>query len=256
MNPGDESAVLGVHPTGGLYPMIYTDTDGLFRTPRGTPVRLHYRELTNDWNVLYSALNEDEYGLRERYLGGLALDIGAHIGGVTVGLAIDNPELHVIAVEPVPDNARLLRWNVAENGLGDRVTVIEGATGRGEVPVQHGFRGSESALHHAFVGNSSLLVGNSSLLVGEGDYDTITYPGLTLGDLAYADVALLKIDNEGGEYDFLDDPLVSLCEVIVGEWHNVGGHVQGDTAALLGATHDVTFSGPVAGPGGFLAVRR
>ena len=231
---------------------MYAPAAAVFRTPRGNPATMHYRTDSSDWNTLYSALNEDEYGLAGYALTGLALDIGAHIGAVTVALALDNPDLHVIAVEPVPDNARLLRENVVLNGLKDRVTVIEGAAGSGEVTVWYGYRGSETAEHHAFIGNSSLAYDHG----GENEHDEITYQGVTLSDLADGDVALLKIDNEGGEYDFLADPAVSRCERIVGEWHNVRGHVQTDIASLLGATHVVTFSGPVGGPGGFLAVRR
>ena len=233
---------------------MYALAEAIFQTPRGQPARCRYRTDTSDWNTLYSALNEDEYQLRGVSLAGLALDIGAHIGAVTLGLAIDNPDLRVIAVEPVPDNARLLRENVALNGLDDRVMVIEGAAGRGTVTVWYGYRGTETAEHHAFIGNSSLAYDHGGSL----DHDEITYEGHTLSDLAPATVtvALLKIDNEGGEYDFLDDPAVSRCERIVGEWHNVRGHVQTDIASLLGATHVVTFSGPVGGPGGFTAVRR
>ena len=232
--------------------MPYAPAVAVFRTPRGNPATMHYRTDSSDWNTLYSALTEDEYGLRSRHLTGRALDIGAHIGGVAIGLAIDNPDLIVVAVEPVPDNARLLRLNVAANGLTDRVTVIEGAAGHGAVTVWYGYRGSETAEHHAFIGNSSLAYDHG----GANEHESVTYDGWALADLADSDVALLKIDNEGGEFDFLTDPAIARCAVIVGEWHNVRGHVQGDIATLLGATHDVTFSGPVGGPGGFLAVRR
>ena len=231
---------------------MYAPAAAVFRTPRGNPATMHYRTDSSDWNTLYSALNEDEYGLAGYVLTGLALDIGAHIGAVTVALALDNPDLRVIAVEPVPDNARLLRENVDANGLADRVTVIEGAAGSGTVTVWYGYRGSETAEHHTFIGNSSLAYDHG----GENEHEEITYQGVTLSDLAAGDVALLKIDNEGGEYDFLADPAVARCAVILGEWHNVRGHVQTDIASLLGATHVVTFSGPVGGPGGFVAVRR
>ena len=230
----------------------YPPAVATFLTPRGAPVTMHYRTNSSDWNTLYSALNEDEYGLRDRHLTGRALDIGAHIGGVTIGLAVDNPGLRVIAVEPVPDNARLLRENVAANGLADRVLVIEGAAGHGDVTVWYGYRGSETAEHHAFIGNSSLAYDNG----GAGEHNEITYDGWSLSDLADDELSLVKIDNEGGEYDFLADAAVARCAVILGEWHNVRGHVQSDIADILAPTHDVTFSGPIGGPGGFVAVRR
>ena len=226
---------------------------GIFRTPRGNAATMHFRHNTSDWNTLTSAMAEDEYGLRALVLSGHALDIGAHIGGVAVGLALDNPDLSITAVEPVPDNAHLLRANVDANGLRDRVKVITGAAGHGLVTVWYGYRGSEIAEHHAFIGNSSLANDHG----GEGDPESVTYLGLTLRELA-DDMAvdLLKIDNEGGEYDFLADPAVGLCGIILGEWHNVRGHVQGDVVDLLRDTHDVTFTGPVEGPGGFRAVLR
>ena len=48
---------------------------------------------------------------------------------------------------------------------------------------------------------------------------------------------------------------------IIGEWHPVplpDGTVgtQGRLLSLLGPTHDVAFTGPTAGPGGFAATRR
>lgn len=232
---------------------IYPPAVAVFQTPRGNPATMHYRQNTNDWNTLYSAMTADEYGLGSQSFAGHALDIGAHLGGVAIALALDNPDLFVTAVEPVPDNARLLRANVAANGLRDRVKAIEGAAGHGEVTVWYGYTGSETLEHHAFVGNNSLAYDS-----GGGDNpEAVTYTGLTLGELADdMPIALIKIDNEGGEYDFLADEAVGLCDVILGEWHPARGHVQGDVAALLRATHDVTFSGPVAGPGGFVAGRR
>ena len=233
--------------------MNYPAAVGEFRAPRGHPATMHYRAGTSDWNTLFSALNEDEYGLRGLHLAGRALDIGAHIGAVAIGLALDNPALAVTAIEPVPDNVRLLRANVEANDLASRVTVIEGAAGHGEITVWYGYRGTEIAEHHAFIGNSSLAYDHGGAL----DHDEITYPGFSLSELVDGgQLALLKIDDEGGEYDFLADPAVGLVQVIVGEWHNVRGHVQSDIAGLLSATHEVTFSGPADGPGGFRAVRR
>src|SRR3990167_6869014 len=172
---------------------VYALAEAIFQTPRGQPARCRYRTDTSDWNTLYSALNEDEYQLRGVSLSGLALDIGAHIGAVTLGLALDNPDLHVIAVEPVPDNVRLLRSNVLANGLRDRVTVIEGAAGHGEISVWYGYRGSETAEHHAFIGNSSLAYDHG----GENEHEEVRYPGWSLSEMIVdADVALLKIDNE------------------------------------------------------------
>ena len=139
---------------------MYNVTHGTFRTPRGRNVTMAYREDTNDYNTLRSCLDEDEYRLRDLHLEGTALDVGAHIGGATIALAVDNPDLRIVSVEAVPPNVDLLRENVERNGLTDRVTVIHAAAGKGKTTtIRWAFAGNESADHHAFIGNSLLPSG-------------------------------------------------------------------------------------------------
>lgn len=228
-----------------------TDTRD-FRTPHGHRAAMTFRPDTSDWNTLYACLNEDEYGFRGHAVTGTAVDVGAHIGGVTVGLAIDNPELRVIAVEPVPENAALLRQNIEQNGIADRVTVIEGAAGgKKAVDVWYGYRGDEVMEHHAWIGNSSLAYARASDIA----HETVHYPKpVRLSDLG--PLSLIKIDCEGGEYAFLADPAVRDVPLILGEWHPVMGNTIGDFQALLADSHVVTFSGPQTGPGGFVAVAK
>jgi len=59
----------------------------------------------------------------------LLVDVGAHIGTVCVPALARGLARRAIAVEPDPDNLRLLRANVHLNGLGDRVRVAEAAVG-------------------------------------------------------------------------------------------------------------------------------
>lgn len=222
--------------------MDYQEATAEFRTPRGNTVTMRYRLGTSDWNILTSCLTEDQYGLgKVPPLTGYALDVGAHIGAVTAGLLVDNPDLIVFALEPLSDNLRLL-WENAPEAL-----VSEGAgSNHVTVPIHHGYVGSEKAEHNAFVGN---------LRRGEWDDEVIEVQGFALDE--FTPLVLLKIDCEGGEYDFLDNPAVAEVELIVGEWHNLGGtKTRADLLALLDATHEVTFTGPEEGPGGFTAVRR
>lgn len=221
-----------------------------FYTPGGHPVSMAYREGTNDWNTLNASMTEDEYKLPAG-LSGHALDVGGYLGSVGIALAIDNPAMTVTIVEPVPPNADLIEENIALNGVGDRVTLIRGAVGRGgeQVDVWYGYRGSVSAEHHAFVGNSTLAYDTP----GELDHDTVTYSALGFGDFRAPD--FLKIDCEGGEWAFLDADL-SGVRTIVGEAHSVRGHKGKDIVALLEATHDVALTGDEEGTCGFWAVRR
>lgn len=54
------------------------------------------------------------------------IDCGANIGTTSLPMARETGA-RVLAVEPIPDNARLLRVNAAQNDLGDRIVCIEAA---------------------------------------------------------------------------------------------------------------------------------
>ena len=207
-----------------------------FTTPRGNSAVMECRPDTNDEMVCYSILTEDEYGFRPLHLTGTALDIGAHIGAATVALALDNPELRVIAVEPVPDNIILLARNVEANGLSDRVSIIEGAAGRGPQRVGWDFRARKkaditAASMHRYIGNQRMPKGTRAA--------EITVPGYTLAKLvklAGGAVSLVKIDCEGCEHGWFSGPALEHVERIHGEVHQgPRAAVYTDKAAFLAA---------------------
>jgi len=215
----------------------------IWMTPAGHPATFAYRDGTNDWNVINSVTTNDEYALPTG-LSGWALDIGAHLGSVSVALALDNPGLQVLAVEPLEDNLRFLRANIAANGLTERITVIEGVAGTDPL-VTFGGRGS-SAEHHGFIGN------NEWSLVASGA-ETMTARCWSLAGLirrVNGPITFAKIDCEGCEWSFLDTPLVARLQRITGEWHPPGTAER--LAGLLVKTHELTF----IGEHGFAAVRR
>lgn len=224
-----------------------------FVTPNGKSVVMHIREETNDLNTCIAALNEDEYGFQGMHFGGTAIDIGGHIGTVTIGWLVDNPELRVETVEPLPENIDLIRRSAFVNDVEDRLTIHEEAIGDGKpVTIRYAFVDNENDLHHAYIGNSV----NPDFNVTGREHESITVRTLIPEDLPEASV--MKIDCEGGEWPFLLQGKVSdfwRFPYIVGEWHPVGGHMSQDLEALL-AYHDVTFTGPEEGPGGFKAVLR
>ena len=234
--------------------LMYAPTQRAFTTPGGHRVMMHYRRDTNDYNTLNASLDGDEYRLPSG-LTGTAIDVGGYLGSVGIALAADNPGLRVVIIEPVPPNAELIRQNIDANGLAERITLVIGAVGKGgeTVDVWYGYTGSESAEHHAFVGNSTLAYDHGSML----PHQTSTYKAISLASLvkAHGPLTLLKIDTEGAEWAFLSSPAVKDVGIILGEWHPVRGHTQDDMAALLVATHNVTFTGPDGGPGGFTAIR-
>jgi FkbM family methyltransferase len=211
-----------------------------FRSPGGHAAQLLARPDTSDWNTLSSILTHDEYGL-PRGRSGVAVDVGAHIGGWTIGVALDNPDMRVIAVEILPDNVELLERNIAAAGVADRVTVLRRSASNRHGPERVAY-GPEQA--HRYIGDQNTLDGRDQA----PDAD-----GLTLADVVDfvgGSIDLLKIDCEGCEFRFLDSPALTSVAEIVGEYH-------GPVARLLEcleATHVVEYGGETIGP--FRAVLR
>lgn len=76
------------------------------------------------------------YGIIERPFspGDVAVDIGAHIGGVSVVLAMLHPEIRIIAYEPSSSNFAMLCANLKANGIVNVTPVQQAVTGeRGEL---------------------------------------------------------------------------------------------------------------------------
>lgn len=221
-----------------------------FRTPKGSPVQMGTREGTADRNNAFSCLDEDEYRLRDLDLGdGVAVDIGAHIGGVTVALAVDNPNARVIAVEALSVNVDLLRENLERNGVAARVVLLHAAASKPNVKsavVEWDFDADESGQHHRYIGNGHGF--NHEGAKRE------TVAGLSLDSLVeeYGEIAFMKIDCELCEYNLLDSPAVKDVREIRGEFH--GGYDR--IVAMLGDTHHVKQTGGTEAFGAFEAVRK
>jgi FkbM family methyltransferase len=120
---------------------------------------------------------------------GLIVDVGANLGNHTLALALAYPELRVVAVEPFEKNLSLLRRNVGENGLGERVDVIA-------VPWSSG--NQEYSLSQGIEGN----LGTISLSEPVADRPTVT-SGTMDDHVAGRPVAMVKVDVEGHEAEVL-----------------------------------------------------
>jgi len=227
-------------------------------TPHGIPARFKTRDGTSDLatvgatNRLWGNL-VDEYHLPFG-LTGWALDVGAHIGSVTVPLLLDNPELRVLAIEAVPPNVTLLSENLNLNGVYDRCTIVHGAAwkGSGSIEVEYGYTGSETAETHAFIGSVT------PWMDAPGEKQTATVPIISLAQaITYtkgSGFAWVKIDCEGGEHAFLKGPGLAKLGIIEGEWHERDGTPE-SFAKQLSKTHVVTWEQGIGG-GPFKAVPR
>lgn len=227
-----------------------------WRTPAGHPVWLTYRADTTDWNTVSACLanpmgiDGDEYHLPTG-LTGWALDLGAHIGSVTIGLLMDNPDLRVLAIEAVPENAELVRTNLALNGLSDRAVVWNAAgwSKSGEMTVEYDYSGDEIAFGHRFIGSVSPWISDAPRTY-------IKVRSVTLADaLKVTDghgFVWVKTDCEGCEHPFFRGKGLRKLGTIEGEWHERDGTPE-SFAATLGKTHDVTWGEGIGG-GPFKAV--
>jgi FkbM family methyltransferase len=260
-------------------------------TPRGAPVTFTVRNGTSDGSLAYSTMGGpmgyvpiDEYDLRDRHLSGWALDIGAHIGCIAIPLAIDNPDLRVVAVECLPANCDLLRRNVADNDLGERVIVVEAAAGGPDEVSRtcwYGFGDHPStdpgyAPAQRYIGNTFYEDVKGGRMTGETvEMPVVSLPAL-LDRFGIDEVRFLKTDAEGAEWAFLDTPAVERVAEMIGEYHGdyagqaadavrtspvtgpTGpiGDGQAEMRRLLERTHVVTFDTPYPTTGIFRATRR
>lgn len=228
---------------------------GTFTTPNGNSLTLFTRGNTNDDPLAHAILVGDEYRLHDLKLTGWALDIGAHIGTVGLALAVDNPQLQVICVEPVPDNAHLIRMSIAANGLDERVFVEEAGAGVGVASTRCQY--AYTAANNPDKGyiEQSRFIGNVFRDHDEPEGTTIEVPTVTIAGLAdkygVPEFRFCKIDCEGCEWRFFAEGAERIAE-IVGEWHDGPLSALED---LLGPTHTVTALTDLDGMGLFRAVR-
>ena len=214
------------------------------RTPLGNVARICTRDTTNDGALAYGLMTGDEYRLADLpLLTGWAIDVGAHIGAITVALAIDNPGLRVIAVEALPQNVDMIIANRDANGLEQMVTVVHGAAaapGDGPAAISFAWDRTDPAVIDTPYVRESRYIGN--MLREDQGGETITVDPVSLDDLmdrfAIERVALVKIDCEGCEFRFLRSPRIGDVERIVGEYHDRG--TWPELLAILEPTHVVT----------------
>lgn len=225
-------------------------------TPRGHRATYHVRVGTNDGALVSAVVASDEYllsGLPD--LTGWAMDIGAHIGSVAIALALDHPDLQVIAVEAVPENAEMIALNAAENGVADRVHVVSAAAGdcsQETAPVEYRWS-SMGSIEESYV-DQNRYVGNV-WREPNGGAEVVQVPVVTIASLrerfGVEDFRYVKSDCEGCEWRFFAEGAQHI-EEICGEWHD---RRVADIVALFPG-HDVTILEDKGGIGMFRAVRR
>jgi FkbM family methyltransferase len=130
--------------------------------------------------------------------GGVFVDVGANIGTQTVYALKFGGFERAVCFEPHPKTAWLLRVNLAINGLTDRVTIIEAASGA---------RQGTASLFISPESNEMHSLSNEMRALHTAERNTIDVPVVAVGEelakLGVTDIGLAWIDVEGYEGEAL-----------------------------------------------------
>lgn len=181
--------------------------------------RLTYRCNRGDLLTLREVWIDEVYRLPRGECPRSFVDLGANIGLASVWFARTYRCELIVAVEPLPDNARLLRRNLQQNGIA--ATVLECAVG--PLPGKSEFKPSEEP-------NSGRLAPDGELAVDVCSMDSVLAALGTPG--GGADV--VKIDIEGAEEALLGGDVGWLEKVgtVVAELHPDLADADGVVTAL------------------------
>ena len=174
-------------------------------------IKIRYRLNKGDLHSIREIWFQEVYRLPFDSPSGVLLDLGANIGMTSVWLAKKFSFTQVIAVEPDPNNAALVRQNLELNGITSQV--LEAAIGPKEGPAR--FESSE-------LSNLGRLSEDGSSVVPMINVDTI------IKKFEVKSFALIKIDIEGGEQDLFDGPTPWLARThaIIIEFHPTVDHAR------------------------------
>ena len=168
---------------------------------------------------------------------GTLLDVGAHIGLVSIGVA-QRTAARALAFEPAPANAALLRRNVAQHGLGERIEVHACALDSEPGKVLLALSDHNSGDHHL---RSAALAPthepNAGVWVKARSLDEL------LDGRALDRPLVLKLDTQGSEARVLRGARATLerVEHAVVEYWPYGQHRMGEPAFALDALLSASF---------------
>ena len=205
---------------------MYKLKSAIFTAPNGKKSTLHYRENTNDWNTIWGAFVEDEYGICKLDLepNDVVIDIGAHVGAVTLLLATMRPDLKIYSFEPMLDNFELLQKNVESNDFESEINIFNQAVwfyDDDTVKIYYGDN-SKNGKIHKFIGCQFLLHEHLDHRLFR-KANTISLSKM-FNDNHIFNCKFMKVDCEGAEYGiFKGAPkeVLSMIQRIHGEYHNI-----------------------------------
>lgn len=180
----------------------------------------------------------------ERVLEGIRapriVDLGAHIGTASLLLLERYPEASIVAFEPQPQTASLLRRTVEANALAERCDVREAAAGVAAATAV--MRGSGFLAHFERPDTAEAV----DLLPPLAKYQEDAPFTVEVVDVLplLADADLLKMDIEGAEWAILQDPRFASSGIsaLVLEYHPQGAPQDDSYAALRDVLGEAGFT--------------
>jgi FkbM family methyltransferase len=180
---------------------------------RGFPRPVYCRAGGSDLRVFAQVLANREYRcLDQSHISGLVIDCGANIGLSTLYFLRRFPKVHVIALEPDPDNFKMLARNTA--AFRDRVTLLQAAVWNKNTSLV--FSEARALNRQEWAKTCREAEEREVPQIQAFDIPTI------LGMSSFKRVGLLKVDIESGELALFDHSAKSwldLVDVITIELH-------------------------------------
>jgi FkbM family methyltransferase len=141
-----------------------------------------------------------QLGLDRKGGRGVFVDVGANIGTTTITALLSYGFERALACEPEPRNVRMLRANVALNGLDERVLVVPLAVSSSAGHVELALHLTNSGAHQVVSAGGPLTDGGHAPRGEVIEVETITLDDVVQrGDLGAEDVGLLWLDVQGHE---------------------------------------------------------
>lgn len=173
-------------------------------------LNIHARNYT-DLTVLDEVFIKRAYDQEPRRipLGGVVVDVGAHIGSFSLYAVSKRKARRVVSYEPCPDNFEMLKMNVESNNLNEVISPVPKA-----VAGKHEFR---TLYLSEFSGSHSLFSGVGKAI----QVECVTLKEV-LDDNGIDHVDFLKLDCEGAEYEILqtiDESTLNRINMVGMEFH-------------------------------------
>jgi len=207
----------------------------------GHRMQIDLRSRTEKWAFVSGSYDQDviDYMVaRLNHPGATILDVGANVGfySIPLGLRLQKNGGQLHAFEPVPTNLNSLTRNVELNDLSGVVVPHQMALGdtNGQVEL------SLETDNNSETGNAVMLTGKTGTVIRANTTAPIRRLDDCAASLGITSCSLIKVDIEGGEYDFLKGSLHLIDRsrpVIFGEfnpyWMRMQGYFFEDVMRLL-----------------------